>query len=153
MTTTEQEPGESKWKKERWGECAQHTAICLRNGWDLNISMKTYNHLLRYFFQRCKKSYLFQLLHKGREGNRMEMHLCSVPQSCTTLCNPTDCSPPDFSAQRFSRQEYRSGLPCPSPGDLPSPGLNPCLLCLLHWLKGSLSLSRLGNPGWKRVFA
>ena len=22
----------------------------------------------------------------------------------------------------FSRQEYRSGLPCPSPGDLPNPG-------------------------------
>ena len=23
----------------------------------------------------------------------------------------------------FSRQEYWSGLPCPSPGDLPSPGI------------------------------
>ena len=27
----------------------------------------------------------------------------------------------------FSRQEYWSGLPFPSPGDLPSPGLNPGL--------------------------
>jgi len=27
----------------------------------------------------------------------------------------------------FSRQEYWSGLPCPSPGDLPNPG-NPCLM-------------------------
>ena len=53
----------------------------------------------------------------------------------------------------FSRQEYWSGLPCPSPGDRPRPGLNPCLLCLLYWLEGSLSLSHLGNPGWKRVFA
>ena len=25
----------------------------------------------------------------------------------------------------FSRQEYRSGLPCPSPGDLPNPGTEP----------------------------
>ena len=25
----------------------------------------------------------------------------------------------------FSRQEYRSGLPCPSPGDLPDPGTEP----------------------------
>ena len=25
----------------------------------------------------------------------------------------------------FSRQEYWSELPCPPPGDLPSPGLNP----------------------------
>ena len=25
----------------------------------------------------------------------------------------------------FSRQEYWSGLPCPSPGDCPSPGIEP----------------------------
>jgi len=25
----------------------------------------------------------------------------------------------------FSRQEYWSGLPCPSPGDLPHPGIEP----------------------------
>ena len=25
----------------------------------------------------------------------------------------------------FSRQEYRSGLPCPPPGDLPDPGIKP----------------------------
>ena len=25
----------------------------------------------------------------------------------------------------FSRQEYWSGLPCPPPGDLPSPGIEP----------------------------
>ena len=25
----------------------------------------------------------------------------------------------------FSRQEYRSGLPFPSPGDLPNPGIEP----------------------------
>ena len=27
--------------------------------------------------------------------------------------------------QRFSRQEYWSGLPCPSPRDLPNPGIEP----------------------------
>ena len=25
----------------------------------------------------------------------------------------------------FSRQEYQNGLPCPSPGDLPNPGVEP----------------------------
>jgi len=25
----------------------------------------------------------------------------------------------------FSRQEYWSGLPCPAPGDLPDPGIEP----------------------------
>ena len=30
----------------------------------------------------------------------------------------------------FSRQEYRSGLPCPPPGDLPNPGIEPkSLVC------------------------
>ena len=28
----------------------------------------------------------------------------------------------------FSRQEYWSGLPCPSPGDLPDPGIRPTSL-------------------------
>ena len=28
----------------------------------------------------------------------------------------------------FSRPEYRSGLPCPSPGDLPNPGIKPMSL-------------------------
>ena len=26
---------------------------------------------------------------------------------------------------KFSRQEYWSGLPCPPPGDLPNPGMEP----------------------------
>ena len=28
-------------------------------------------------------------------------------------------------SMEFSRQEYWSGLPCPSPGDLPDPGIGP----------------------------
>ena len=28
----------------------------------------------------------------------------------------------------FSRQEYWSGLPCPPPGDLPNPGIEPASL-------------------------
>ena len=28
-------------------------------------------------------------------------------------------------SMEFSRQEYRSGLPCPPPGDLPDPGTEP----------------------------
>ena len=31
---------------------------------------------------------------------------------------------------RFSRQEYWSGLPCPPPGDLPNPGMEPRYLAL-----------------------
>ena len=47
-------------------------------------------------------------------------------QSCPTLCDPTDCSPP--LSVGFSRQEYWSELPCPPPGDLPNPGIEPMTL-------------------------
>ena len=40
----------------------------------------------------------------------------------------------------FSGQEYWSGLPFPTPRDLPKPGWNPCLLHLLHWQADSLTL-------------
>jgi len=42
---------------------------------------------------------------------------CSVTQSCLTLCDPMDyiaCQAP--LSMGFSRQEYWSGLPCPSSG-------------------------------------
>ena len=32
----------------------------------------------------------------------------------------------------FSRQEHWSGLPCPPPGDLPDPGIEPVSPSLLH---------------------
>ena len=41
---------------------------------------------------------------------------------------------------RFSRQECWSGLPCPLPGVLPDPGIEPTSPCLLHWQTGSLPL-------------
>ena len=39
-----------------------------------------------------------------------------------------------------SRQEYWSGLPCPAPGDLPNPGIEPTSHISMHWQMGSLPL-------------
>ena len=50
------------------------------------------------------------------------MHAKS-PQSCPTLSNAMDCQAP--LSMEFSKQEYRSGLPFPSPGDFPHPGIKP----------------------------
>ena len=36
-----------------------------------------------------------------------------------------DCSQPGSSVHRILRQEFQSGLPVPSPGDLPDPGIEP----------------------------
>ena len=41
------------------------------------------------------------------------------------------------------RQEYWIGLPCPPPGDLPHPGIKPCLV---RWQADSLPLSHQGSP-------
>ena len=46
----------------------------------------------------------------------------------------------------FPQQEYWSGLPFPSPGDLPDPGRDPGLLRLLHWQADSLPLVPPVNP-------
>ena len=45
--------------------------------------------------------------------------------SCVLLCGPVDYSPPTPLSMGFSRQEFWSGLPCPSPGDLSNPGITP----------------------------
>ena len=44
-----------------------------------------------------------------------------VTQLCLTLYNPMDCLSP--LSMEFSRQEYWSGLPFPSPGNLPNLGI------------------------------
>ena len=41
-----------------------------------------------------------------------------VAPSCPTLGDPMDCSLPGSSAMGFSRQEYRSGVPLPSPSEI-----------------------------------
>ena len=46
-------------------------------------------------------------------------------QLCPTLCDPMDCTRQASLSMEFSRQEYWSGLPCPSPGQLPNPGMEP----------------------------
>ena len=40
-----------------------------------------------------------------------------------TLCDPADGSPPGYMG--LSRQACWSGLPCPAPGELPDPGIEP----------------------------
>ena len=45
-----------------------------------------------------------------------------VAQSFPTLCNPWTVAHQAPPSMGFSRQEYWSGLPFPSPGDLPDPG-------------------------------
>ena len=49
----------------------------------------------------------------------------SVAKSCLTLATPWTVACQVPLSLGFSRQEYWSGLPFPSPGDLPNPGVKP----------------------------
>ena len=49
-------------------------------------------------------------------------------------------------SMEFSRQEYWRGLPFPSPGDLPNPGMEPVFPGSPHWQADSLPLSHLRSP-------
>ena len=66
-----------------------------------------------------------------------------VTQLCLTLCDSMDCSPPGLSVHGISQQEYWSGLPCPPPGDLPNPGIEPSSPTLQA---DSLSFEPPGKP-------
>ena len=50
---------------------------------------------------------------------------CLVVQLCPTLCTPWTAARQAPLSIGFPRQEYWSGLPFPSPGDLPDPGIEP----------------------------
>ena len=71
---------------------------------------------------------------KVMEGMQIRIkctHACMLAkllQSCPALCYPMNYSPQAPLSMGFPRQEYRSGLPCPPPGDLPKPGLKPLSL-------------------------
>ena len=58
--------------------------------------------------------------------------------SVQLFATPCTCKAP--LPMEFSRQEYWSGLPFLTPGDLPDQGWNLLLLCLLHWQAESLPL-------------
>ena len=66
------------------------------------------------------------LFPSGMAASSILSEVSEIPQSCPTLCHPMDSSlhqaPPSMG---FSRQEYWSGLPFPSPGNLPDPGIEP----------------------------
>ena len=64
------------------------------------------------------------------------MHVCTFVIILSTVCaqsfshvqlfeTPWTIAHQAILSMEFSRQEYWSGLPCPPPGDLPNPGIEP----------------------------
>ena len=72
----------------------------------------------------------------GKETKRQKFQIyhftnvrvCICAQSCPTLETPWTVAHQVLLSMEFSRQEYWSGLPFPTPGDLPDPGTEPMSL-------------------------
>ena len=73
------------------------------------------------------------------------MHAKSL-QSCRTLCNPKDCSRPSCPVHGILRARILQELQCPSPRDLPDPGIQPESPMYPDWQVGSLPLMPPGKP-------
>ena len=82
------------------------------------------------------------------------LHLSPAPawapvcaHSRPTLCDPRTAARQAPLSMGFSRQEYWSGLPFPSPGDLPNPGMQPTSPMSYALRVGSLLAEPLGKLG------
>ena len=69
---------------------------------------------------------LLRLIESHVKQDHFVKPVCWITQSCLTLCNPMYCSPPGSFVHRDSPGKNTGmGLPCPPPGDLPNPGIEP----------------------------
>ena len=95
----------------------------------------------------------WSLLMKGQflvdQGNVWFLCVCAQLLSCVwlSLPAPMECSRQAPLSMGFSRQEYCSGLPLPTPGNLPDPG-NLRLWHLLHWKVDSLPPENPSTHTW-----
>ena len=71
-----------------------------------------YNKLLK---MNTTLNYTFGLICCAATAKPLQLQL--------TLCDPMACSLPGSSVHGIFQQEYWSGLPLPSPEDLPDPGI------------------------------
>ena len=71
-----------------------------------------------------KVHYELMHIHSRKSGKLRKVKVkVLVTQSCLTLVTAWTVAHQDPVSMGFSRQEYWSGLPFPSPGDLPNPGI------------------------------
>ena len=73
----------------------------------------------------CQRRHQYWSFNKAKFLGLTSYHLIKVAQSCLTICDPWTVAHQAPPSMGFSRQEYWSGLPFPSPGDLPDPGIEP----------------------------
>ena len=126
-------PGEFHGLFSPWGLKWSDRTGCIRpwlNGFELNVSKTLYltPFSLAFIDQNIYSSFSIFLL-PLESINSVSTHLsvCVLSHfSCVHLfATPWTVAHQAFLSMGFSGQEYRSGFPFPSPGDLPDPGMEP----------------------------
>ena len=107
-------------------------------------------HIILYIsiFEACKgitlwKIYFFKLKVRLSDPKPRVCMFAQSLQSSPCLCDLAHQAP---LSMRFSRQEYWSDLPCPAPGDLSDPGIEPTSPTSHALQADSLLLSHQGSP-------
>ena len=125
--------------------CLENPMNCSPPGSSVHRTAKSWTQLL------CLNTYKVSGISIGISVNYIIVlkpgHVCVCALSHVRLCTTLWTVACQVSlSMEFSRQEYWSGLPFLTPRDFPlTLGLNPHLLCLLHWQVDSLPLCHLEN--------
>ena len=106
--------------RNKYGKCTEFFTFTIRTYTHTNVCEQKQSQIAYIFCTICGDISFFS-------GSPRWVHAKSL-QSCLTLCDPMDVAHQAPLSMRFSRQEQRSGLPCPPPGDLPNPGIKPMSL-------------------------
>jgi len=83
------------------------------------------------------------------EWNKLDMHVCVhvwVFSDVQVFATPLTIAHQAPLSMGYSRHKYWSGLPFPSPGDLPNPGIKPTSSMSSAIQADSLPLNHLGSP-------
>ena len=96
------------------------------DGWMASLTRWTWVWVNSGRWWWTRRPGVLQFMGSQRVGHDWATELNWTELNSPTLCDPRDCSPTRLLCPwGFSEQEYWSGLPFPSPRDLPDPGIKP----------------------------
>ena len=134
-------------RKQDWGQDLSAPRV-----WDLK------QHSVFFLFLCQEIQQISYLDDKNEESNPKVLNVRVLSRSVVSDSRPHRLQPARFLSIGFFGQEYWSGLPCPSPGNLPDPGTKPGSLVLQadslpNEPQGKPSMGKLelggGQPGDK----
>ena len=108
--------------------------FCLR----LQRSLILYSHKQHMAFEHVNVANITE-----KQNVEFYLNLCMHTksfQSCVTFSDHMDCSVQGSSVHGILQTRMLRWVAMPS-SSFPTQGLNPCVLCLLHWQAGSLPLA------------